>query len=206
MAVLTHADLGKFFTVLARRLPCPVKLIITGGIEAMLLGGTRPTGDIDFGLVVSKQQSKYMSEIEAELGAAAKQVSVAVQYSTDLDRWSPVAIPGKKFKTLPYKHLGKLTVDLLDPRCWAVYKLARYLDSDVTDLAQVLKRQKVSWLGLAQLCGECLRSSPRSPQLLLFRKQVEHFFREHGPTVWGKKFDSERAVTVFHRAAKIHLS
>lgn len=55
MAFLTRTDLSKFFTVLVRRLPCPVRLIITGGIEAMLLGGTRPTGDIDFGLTVLKQ-------------------------------------------------------------------------------------------------------------------------------------------------------
>jgi hypothetical protein len=70
----------------------------------------------------------------------------------------------------------------------------------------VLKRQKISWSGLARLCGECLRSSPRSTQLYLFRRQVEHFFQRHGRIVWGKSFESERAVAVFHRAAKIHSS
>jgi len=56
---------------------------------------------------------------------------------------------------------------------------------------------------LARLCGESLRASPRSTHLFLFRKQVEHFFREHGTVVWGRRFDAVRAVAIFHRAAGI---
>jgi hypothetical protein len=96
-----------------------------------------------------------------------------------------------------------LSVHLLDPACWAVYKLARYLETDIEDLLAVLSRQKVSSASLARLCGECLRHSPRSTQLFLFRKQVEHFFREHGSTVWRTGFESGHAITTFHRAAQI---
>lgn len=66
MVVLTRADLSKFLHALARRLPCPVKLIVTGGAEALLLGGRRPTGDIDFGLIVPARQSRLIPEIEAD--------------------------------------------------------------------------------------------------------------------------------------------
>jgi len=206
MTALTHADLSKFFSVLSQRVPSRTRLILTGGSEAMLLGGRRPTGDIDFGVVVSGGESAVLSEIETAIAAAARETGVTVQYSTDIDRWSPVAVPKKKFKTRRYRRIGRLEVRLLDPGCWAVYKLGRYLDSDIEDLLAVLKRQKVSWTGLARLCGECLRSSPRSTQLFPFRRQVEHFFREHGRKVWGKKFNGSGAIAAFHRAAKIRVA
>ena len=204
MTALRHADLNRFFSALARRLPSPTKLILTGGCEAMLLGGRRPTGDLDFSFVTSDRKPALFSMVEAAIAAAAQEAGVAVQYSTDIDRWSQVAIPKEKTKTRFYKRFGPLTIHLLDPKCWAVYKLARYLDSDVEDLLSVLKRQRLSWIALARLCGECLRSSPRSTQLYLFRRQVEHFFKQHGGKVWGKSFKSERAIAVFHRTAKIH--
>lgn len=206
MAALSRADLRKFFSALARRLPCRVKLVLTGGSEAMVLGGRRPTGDIDFGLVVPGGRQGSWPEIEAAVAAAAREAGVAVQYSTDIDRWSPVAIPSGKLKTRPHRRIGPLTVHILDPYCWAVYKLARYLDSDIEDLLAVLRRQKVSSRGLARLCGRSLRFSPRSTHLFLFRRQVEHFFREHGTEVWGKKFDGEPTIAVFHRAAGIQAS
>jgi len=206
MAALRRVDLDKFFSSLARHLPSAAKLTLTGGGEAMLLGGSRPTGDLDFSLAMSDGDPVLSSEVEAAVAMASREAGVAVQYSTDIDRWSQVAIPKAKTKTRFYKRFGLLSVHLLDPKCWAVYKLGRYLDSDVEDLVAVLKRQKISWSGLARLCGECLRTSPRSTQLYLFRRQVEHFFQRHGPKVWGKSFESERAVAVFHRAAKIHSS
>jgi hypothetical protein len=102
-----------------------------------------------------------------------------------------------------HRRLGRLSVHVLDPACWAVYKLARYLDSDVEDLRAVLRRQRVSSAALARLCGMSLRASPRSTQLFLFRKQVEHFFRNHGRAVWGRGFDAERALAAFRRGARI---
>lgn len=172
----------------------------------MLLGGRRPTGDVDFGLSVSPRHGGFWPEIEAAVAAAANEAGVVVQYSTDIDRWSSVAIPKGRFKTRPYKRLDRLSVHLLDPKCWAVYKLARYLDADVEDLLAVLPHQGVSSSSLARLCGESLRFSPRSTHLFLFRKQVEHFFREHGTTIWGKGFESERVIATFHRAAQIRAS
>ncbi len=203
MPALTRADLSRFTAALARRLPCPVKLTLTGGSEALLLGGNRPTGDIDFELTVSGRSERFWADIETAVAAAATEVAVVVQYSTDIDRWSPVAIPTRRRAGRLHRRLGRLSVHLLDPICWAVYKLARYLDSDVDDLRAVLRRQRVSSAALARLCGTCLRTSPRSTQLFLFRKQVEHFFREHGRAVWGRGFEDDRAIAVFRRAAKI---
>lgn len=167
----------------------------------MLLGGTRPTGDIDFGVVLADEER--WPGIEADIRAAADEAGVVVQYSTDIDRWSSVAIPAARRRTRPYRRIGKLSVHLLDPGCWAVYKLARYLDADVDDLRSVLRRERLLPLSIARLCGESLRGSPRSTRLFPFRRHVEHFFAAHGPAVWGRRFDPERAIAAFHRAARI---
>jgi hypothetical protein len=178
-----------------------VRLILTGGGEALVLGGSRPTRDLDFGAVV--EESSRWPEVEQAIAAAAAEAGFPVQYSEDIDRWSAIAIPRKRFRSRPFRRVGRLSVHLLDPRCWAVYKLARYLDSDAEDLIAVLRTCRVSAMALARLCGESLRTSPRSPALFSFRAQVEHFFRDHGRNVWGKRFDPERAVIVFHQTAAI---
>jgi hypothetical protein len=203
MRPLRRADLTAFLAALARRLRFPARIVLTGGCEAMLLGGTRPTGDVDFGVAV-RGEDRWPA-MEAAILAAANDAGVAVQYSTDIDRWSSVAIPPRRLKTRRLRQVGPLAVHLLDPACWAVYKLARYLDADVDDLRRVLRHERVPALALARLCGESLRASPRSTQLFAFRCHVEHFFAAHGPSIWGKRFDPARAIGVFHRAAKVAI-
>jgi hypothetical protein len=200
---LAPADLDRFLRNLSRRLPCPVRLVLTGGGEAMLLGGIRPTGDLDFALVVAARFEVHWPGVEAAVAAARDETGIAVQYATDIDRWSSVSIPAAQRRTRVFRRIGRLSVHLVEPACWAVYKLTRYLDSDVEDLRAVLRRQRVSWRRLARLCGESLRTSPRSTQLRLFRQQVDHFFRTHGGGVWGATFEPERAVGLFRRAAGI---
>jgi len=206
MPRLAPADLDHFLRGLARRLPCPVRLVLTGGAEALVLGGIRPTEDVDFALVVAERFDAHWPAVEAAVAAARDDAAITVQYATDIDRWSSVSIPAARRRTRPYRRIGRLSVHLLYPTCWAVYKLTRYLDSDVNDLRVVLRRQRVSWRALARLCGEALRTSPRSSQLRLFRQQVEHFLRTHGRHVWGARFDPDRAVVTFRGAAGIRSS
>ena len=97
----------------------------------MLLGGSRPTGDVDFGLSLSAPREGFLPAVQAAVGAAAAETGLRVQYSTDIDRWSSVSIPSARRGTRSYRRLGRLSVRLLEPTCWAVYKLARYLDQDV---------------------------------------------------------------------------
>ncbi len=198
MAILKRADLLRFFRLLDRYLPTRARIIVTGGAEAMLLGGVRPTGDADFGVVAG---SGAWGEVERAIAVAAAESRIAVQYSQDIDRWSSVAIPPARFRTRPWKRYRRLSVHVLDPACWAVYKLARYLEADVEDLIAVLRREHVASTRLAKLCGESVRSSPRSPALFLFRRQVEHFFRTHGRTVWGARHQPPRSIAAFHRAS-----
>lgn len=163
----------------------------------------RATADLDFQIQSREPTEGSWPELERAIAEAASAVGIAVQYAEDVDRWSSVAIPRERRRTRAWRRFGLLEVELLEPLCWAVYKLARYLDSDVEDLVAVLGNERIDPLELAEICGASLASSPRSSSLWLFRRQVERFFREEGPRVWTKDFASEVAVERFHRLAGI---
>ena len=201
--MLERTEIDRFLRILSRELSAPATVILTGGSEAMLLGGARPTGDIDFQLVLSRRARRRAGAVEQAVAAAAEECAVAVQWSEDVDRWSAVSVPRRHRRTVPHRRYGRLTVRLLEPTCWAVYKLARYLEPDLEDLRAVLRRQRVDAGRLARLCGEALRGSPRSTALFQFRRHVEDFLGRHGRAVWGRRFDPDAAVAIFHRAAGI---
>ncbi len=209
MPELTQETVNAYFVALARRTPCRLKVILTGGAQAMLLGGVRPTLDIYFGLllrVAPEEKETLWEQVETVVAEAARESGVIVQYAEDIDRWSSVVLLNYQKHTRLYRRFGKVSVHLLDPADWAVPKLARYVESDIEDLIAVLRQQKVKPEKLARVCGKSLRASPRSTALTLFRRQVEHFFRKYGKAVWGEKFDADKAIAQFHRAARIRLS
>jgi len=202
------ADLDSFFEELTRHVPCPVKIILTGGAEALLLGSARPTGDIDFEITPitpAETQERDWTAVEAAIAAASQVTGVTVQYSTDIDRWSSIALPHYRRHTRLYRRFGCVRVHRLEPVYWAVPKLARHLDTDASDIEAVLRAEGVKPEPLARLCGRALRASPRSTAQFSFRQHVEHFFRARGEAVWGAAFDPEAAVRAFHRAAGIRL-
>jgi hypothetical protein len=199
-------EIERFFEALAERVPGSVKVILTGGAAALLWGATRPTGDIDFGVAViapMEHQARDWTALEEAIAEASRATQVTVQYSADIDRWSAITMPGYQRHTRLYRRFGRVRVHLLEPIYWAAPKLARYLDSDAEDIEAVLRAEGAKAEALARLCGRALRASPRSTAQFLFRQHVEHFFRAHGPVVWGGDFDAAAAVLAFHRAAGI---
>jgi hypothetical protein len=206
VTALSLAALETFFEELAQRVSSPVKIILTGGAEALLLGSARPTADIDFGIALmarGKAGERSWTDVEAAIAEASRAAEVVIQYSADIDRWSSIGMPNYRRHTRFYRRYGRVTVHLLEPAYWAVPKLARYLDTDRLDLQVVLHTQGVHPELLARVCGRALRASPRSTALFLFRQQVEDFLRTHGVTVWGSDFDAEAAIGLFHQAAGI---
>jgi hypothetical protein len=81
---LAPADLDRFLRLFARRLPCPVRLVLTGGGQAMVLGGTRPTGDLDFALVVGPRFERHWPAVEAAVAATRDETGIASMPQTSI--------------------------------------------------------------------------------------------------------------------------
>ena len=58
---------------------------------------------------------------------------------------------------------------------------------------------------VAKVLGRALKESPRSKELMLFRRQVESFFESYGKKIWGKSFDPDKVIGQFHKAAGIEM-
>ena len=181
----------------------PCEILLTGA----LCGRVRATLDLDFALTIKARSSQEKDMRWQEFGEAAKKTTaltgIQVQYAEDIDGRPSIAFPDYEKQTRFFKRFGKVEVRLLDPAYWAIGKLARYLDPDIRDLIQVLKKTKTSWKKLARLLGLALRKSPKSTACFLFRRQVEDFLTIYGRQVWGKTYSKEQAIRIFHQSARI---
>jgi len=177
-----------------------IKIILTGAAAGILMGGNRPSIDIDFGIECNK---KYLKNMEAAIKRASDITGIAVNFSEDIDRWSQITFLDYKRHTQPYKTFGAVEVSILSPDYWSIGKLTRYLDPDVYDLVKILKNNPVSCLQLARLLGKALLKSPRSTASFTFKKHVEHFFRVYGASIWAEDYNQDKCLEAFHRACGI---
>ncbi len=176
-------DIDHFFECLDKELHAPTRVILIGGAAATLYGSKRPTEDIDFELQTSEPEDQLAKAIlAAEMASGIK-----AQYSTDIDHWGMISLGDYRKHTRPYKKIGKITVELLQPEYWSIGKVSRYYDSDVEDMVLVFKRQKTDPNHLLAVWQEALKYSPVSNALFLFKQQVAQFFRQHGRGIWGAK-------------------
>ena len=189
----------RFFRALEKYFHKPCRVILTGAGAGIIYGKVRATLDLDFALDLKGNWKEFQ---EAARRASLK-TGIAVQYAEDIDRWSSITFLDYKKHTRPFKRFGSMEVRVLDPSYWAIGKLARYLDPDIRDLIQVLKKTKTSWKKLARLLGLALRKSPKSTACFLFRRQVEDFLTTYGRQVWGKTYSKEQAIGIFHQSARI---
>ena len=195
--------IDRFFRILAKEFDQPATVILTGAAAGSLLGHIRTSRDIDFAVRVARPGEDTWERLASAIDRARQRVGIEVNYAEDIDRWSSVTLLDYRRHTTAYRRFGALQVQVLDPIYWAIGKLGRYLEIDVNDLVAVLRHHRVPAHRAVEVWGSALRSSPKSAALFQFRRQVEHFLRTYGKTVWGRAFDPEAAVRRFHRAAGI---
>ncbi len=177
-----------------------IKIILTGACAGILMGGNRPSIDIDFAVDCAK---KYFKNVEDAIKKASTLTGIAANFSEDIDRWSQITFLDYKRYTTPYKTFGVIEVSILSPEYWSIGKIARYLDPDVDDLVKVLKNKQVPALKLARLWGRALLNSPRSSASFAFKIHVEHFFKTYGPSIWGKRFNQGKCLREFYKTLEI---
>ncbi|PIQ85930.1 MAG: hypothetical protein COV74_07110 [Candidatus Omnitrophica bacterium CG11_big_fil_rev_8_21_14_0_20_45_26] len=204
---MNQAQIRRFFKQLSRRYPHGCRIILTGAAGGALLGRVRATMDIDFAVRLRTKKSKHRQwqVFERAVRQAALQTGIAAQYAEDIDRWSMIHFLDYDRHTIPFEKFGKIEVHILDPIYWAIGKLARYLDPDIRDLVQVLKKKQPLWRKAVRIWGKALRKSPKSTACYLFRRHVEDFLTAYGPVIWRRAFDGKLAVQMFRRSAGIRV-
>jgi hypothetical protein len=192
-------QIDRFFQVLSRELREEAKIFITGAAAGALWGHIRPSADIDFAIELKSRDPRQWDHLEEALERTVRLTGIQANYAEDIDRWGQISILDYKRRAIAYRRFGPLRVYLLDPVAWSIGKMTRYMDADVKDMVEVFRRQRTPANRLIKYWAEALRHSPLSARLLAFRKQVEHFLKSHGRTIWGKVFDPQAAIRQFHR-------
>ena len=193
----------RFFRALTKKLEEPVKVFLTGAAAGALFGNIRSSADVDFAIEPVREQPGSWDKLEDALRHASRATGITVQYAHDIDRWGMISLLDYRKKSVLYRKFGSIEVRTLHPAYWAIGKFTRYLESDIQDLATVLKKKKVPPFKLVKTLGNALRKSPPSSQGFQFRQHVEQFLEKYGRKIWGTRFDPADAVTTFRLAAGI---
>jgi len=195
-------QIDRFFEIFSRELGETALVILTGAGAGALWGRIRPSFDVDFEVTLRRQNPALWVRVERAAAVATQETGIQANFADNIDRWGMISLLDYRRQRAMYKHFGPLKLELMDPVYWSIGKMTRYLSSDVEDIIDVFRRQRVPWRKAVRLWGKALKKSPRSTALHLFRQQVEHFIRHHGNHSWGNKFSFEDAMALFHQASK----
>jgi hypothetical protein len=198
---MNRRQIDRFFSIMDTEFGRSARIILTGAAAGTIMGSTRPSLDIDFGLELRTYSEEVWAAVEAAISKARDRTGIQANYAEDIDRWGMITLSDYRKRTKLYKKYGKLSVYIMDPAYWTIGKMTRFLDPDISDMIQVIRRQKVRPEKLAKVWGKALRESPRSPFIGRFMRQVEGFYTAYGRRIWGKDFDASGAVDGFRREA-----
>lgn len=175
-------DIHQFFIELSEAYKNPVEIILIGGAASLLMGGSRPTMDIDFQIKLKdpsdfEDLNKSMMDISQRLG-------IAIQFSENVERWSSLSLLDFEKHVKLYREFTNVKVFLPDPIYWSIGKIGRYLISDCQDMIAVFKKTQPDPYQLAEIWSKCIQQSPRSEQLFLVKKYMFDFFSQYAKKIW----------------------
>jgi len=196
-------EIERFFKGIAKDFNEDATFYLTGAAAGALMGGVRPSLDVDFGVELKAGGAKAWEQLANAIEKNKTLTGLGSNYDEDIDRWGMITLMDYQKHAPLFKQYGKLKVKVLEPAYWSIGKMTRYLEPDIADMEMVFQKKKVSAEILTGVWGKALKSSPRSASLLLFRKQVEGFLVHSGPKIWGKGFDAAGSIKNFHRSAGI---
>jgi hypothetical protein len=206
---MNKEEIFHFFTTLAELYEKPCRIYLTGAGAGVLYGRVRATMDLDFALKVPakdpQKHEKAWKELEEAIKETSLRTGIDAQYAEDIDRWSSITLLDYVKHSHLFKRFGDLELMLLEPPYWSIGKFGRYIDPDIRDMILVFQKTETPWENLADVLGQALKASPKSNACLLFRRQVEDFFKSYGKEVWGSDFSFQKAVRQFHRSAGVIL-
>lgn len=201
---MRKALIHRFFRELDRELGRPAEIIVTGAAAGALLGVVRPSVDIDFEIrPKSWPKAGGPFELREAIQRAAQRTKIAVNYSEDIGHWSMIDLLDYRRTARPYRVIGRLRVKIISPEYWTIGKMGRFYQADLRDVLRMTQRKRLKPKTLLPLWGRALRSSPLSPALGSFRRNVTYFIEHYGRKIWGKDFDPQKGVALFEKTAGI---
>jgi hypothetical protein len=143
-----------FLKNLGKRYPTAAQLYLLGGSALCLLGSPRPTIDIDFVADdLKKDDLQYaMEEIASEMGLTVEAVPI--------DRFIPIP-HGSDKRNLHFGRFGKIDVYIFDPYSIALSKVDRGFDTDLDDIAFLVKKGHVDFKKLEHITQEALSQASK---------------------------------------------
>ena len=201
---MTPKRIEHFLAVLASELGRPARAYVTGAAAAALWGRVRPSVDVDLGielLATRERRPAGWQVVETAIDRTTKLTGIPANVAEDIDRWGMITLLDYRRSSRRYRRFEKLDVRLLNPTNWSIGKLTRFLDSDIRDVTAVFRLKRITANSAARTWGRALRASPASTTQMQFRRNVEHFFRHHGGSIWGNRFEPGSPLRVFERAA-----
>jgi hypothetical protein len=200
---MNQRQIDRFFKSLDTKFHQEAKVILTGAAAGTILGNTRPSMDIDFAIELKNPNESKWKELDSAIKKVVVETGIQANYAEDIDRWGMITLLDYKKNIKYYKKHGKLILWVLNPTHWSIGKMTRFLDPDIQDMIRVFRKKKVSPTRLADVWGKALKESQRSTFLTRFRRQVESFFDSYGKKIWGRSFNSTKAIRQFHKSAGI---
>lgn len=131
---LSTSAVKTFLTIVGDRLQNPASLVLLGGSGLSLLGNQRPTLDLDF-----NGEESESGEFRRLLEQVAAEMHVEIE-AVPLHRFIPLP-QGADGRHVPIEAFGKLMVFVFDPYSIALSKLDRGFDSDLEDVAFLLRQE-----------------------------------------------------------------
>jgi hypothetical protein len=198
-------EIERFFKGVDKDFKTHAVIYLTGAAGGSLMGGVRPSMDIDFAVELKKKDARAWEDLAAAVERNKLLSGVDADYSEDIDRWGSITLMDYKKHATFFKRIGFLTLKVLEPAYWSIGKMTRYIQPDIDDMITVFKAQKTGAGQLTRVWGMALRKSPKSEKLFRFRSQVEDFLKAYGTRIWGKHFDAAKSVKEFHKNAGIKV-
>ncbi|MFQ5681351.1 MAG: hypothetical protein ACE5GG_04810 [Candidatus Omnitrophota bacterium] len=194
-------DIDLFFASLSKKWPRRAKIRLLGGAGSLLMGGARPTLDIDFEVIFTRDLAeKDKQGFQAAVEKTKQETGIAAQFSEDIDRWSQISLLDYRRHASLYERFRNIWVYILNPEYWSIGKITRYWDQDIQDMFAVFKRMKTNPVSLLEVWAAAISKSPVSSQLLFVKRHIRHFFVTFGKEIWGKGYPRKEILS---RIAKI---
>lgn len=162
MATISNSQIEKFLIAVGEHCEAESTLFLLGGGALRLLGGERPTGDLDYvgdDLHLNSMQ-QLMAQIADEMHIDLEAVPIA----------EFVPLPGNADdRAIMLGRFGNLTVYVFDPYTIALSKLDRGFKTDLEDIHFLIQRNLVT---IDQLDSFVEKAIPRAEEFGLDPKAM----------------------------------